>query len=144
MSTTNTLLQSFRQPVTFKMALLCVAAGAASIAWNIYFKPLTLDTPPSRSIDAGALLMELRGNQAAAHLKYKGKVIDVTGQMRGVRMQGNTPVIIIGHMIAFNLECHLSPERTATAARLEYGVDMRVRGVARVSGSDVHLSPCIY
>lgn len=141
----NAILQSFNQPATLKVVMLAVAIGAgAAVVKNHYFKPTTLATQPAYSIDAGALLVELGGNQAAAHLKYQGKLIEVTGKMRGVRMQGNTPVLTIGHMIAFNLECRLSPERTATAARLEYGADMRVRGVARVSGSSVHLSPCIY
>lgn len=144
MSTTNTMLQSFRQPVTFSMVMVGAAAVVATIAWNHYFKPFTFDTKPAYSIDAGDLLIELGGNQAAAHLKYKDKVIEVTGKMRGVRMQGNTPVLTIGHMIAFNLECHLPPDKTANAARLQGGADMRVRGVARLSGSSVHLSPCTY
>lgn len=144
MTPANPILQSFRQPVTLTTALLAAAGIVGAIAWQHYTKSLTLATPPAYSIDAGALLVELRGNQAAAHLKYQGKVIEVTGKMRGVRMQGNTPVLTIGHMIAFNLDCHLSPDKTANAARLEYGADMRVRGVARVSGSSVHLSPCIY
>ena len=140
-----TLLESFNQPASLKLVLLAMAIGVgAVVVKERYFKPLTLDTPPAYSIDAGDLLIELGGNQAAAHLKYKDKVIEVTGKMRGVRMQGNTPVITIGNMIAFNLECHLPPDKTANAARLQGGADMRVRGVARLSGSSVHLSPCTY
>lgn len=141
----SAILQSFKQPASLKVVMLAVAIGVgALVVQRVYFKPFTFDAKPAYSIDAGALLVELGGNQAAAHLKYQGRVIEVTGKLRGVRMQGNTPVITIGYMIAFNVDCHLSPDKTANAARLQGGTDMRVRGVARVSGSSVHLSPCIY
>jgi len=141
----SAILQSFKQPASLKVVMLAVAIGVgALVVQRVYFKPFTFDAKPAYSIDAGDLLIELGGNQAAAHLKYKDKVIEVTGKMRGVRMQGNTPVLTIGHMIAFNLECHLPPDKTANAARLQGGADVRVRGVARLSGSSVHLSPCTY
>lgn len=140
-----TLLESLKEPASLRIVALALAIGAGAIVVrNHYFKPVTLGTPPAYSVDAAALLSELGGNQAAAHLKYQGKVIEVAGKLRGVRMQGSTPVLTIGHLLFFNVDCHLSADKTTNAARLQSGTEMRVRGVARVSGSSVHLSPCIY
>ena len=141
----STIFESLKKPASMRGVALALIIGAGA-AWvkHHYFKPITMSTPVAHSVEVGSFLMELRGNQAAAHQKYQGKVIEVAGKMRGVRMQGSTPVLSIGYMLIFNIECHLAADRTPYAARLEYGADMRVRGVVRLNGSDVHLDPCIY
>ncbi len=130
-------------PATYWLAVIAIVAGAFWLKHR-HFPSIDIRTPAAHTVEVGDLLMELRANQAAAHVKYHGKVIEVSGTLRGVTMQGNAPVLTIGYLIAFNFECHLAPDKAAYAARLQPGTQMRVKGIARLSGSSVHLSPCVY
>ena len=129
--------------LTAKTALLCLAGIALSVFVRVaYFAPLTRDTRVSHTVEATKLRLELRTNQAAAHLKYDGKLIELNGKAHSVTMTGKAPVLSIGVMFT-NVDCHLEQSMTEIASRIRIGLPVAVKGKAHTLGSDVFLKPCI-
>lgn len=93
------------------------------------------------NIEATALAVGARGNQASAHIKYEGKVIEMTGKVHSVTMTWRVPVVSVG-VLWTNVDCHLSILSAQDAGRLRYGDPVRVKGVASTSGGDVTLKRC--
>ena len=106
--------------------------------WGYKFMPLGR---PSHSIEATQLRLELRTQQIAAHQKYDGKTIEVTGKVYQTSMSMGSPVVSVGVMFT-NVDCFLSKSDASRAASLRAGDAIRVIGRARTRGSDATLSPC--
>ena len=93
------------------------------------------------ALEATALALGARGNQASAHIKYEGKVIEMTGKVHKVTMAWRVPVVSVG-VLWTNVDCNLSILSAQEAGRLRNGEAIRVKGVASLSGGAVTLNRC--
>lgn len=106
-----------------------------------YMGSVSPNARADHTMEATALSMSARGNQASVHVKYEGKTIEMTGKVYKVTMAWRIPVVSVG-LLWNNIDCHLSILDTQQAGRLQQGDAIRVKGVASVSGSTITLKRC--
>lgn len=122
------------------------AAVLISILWVIFFTviaatapttpggstgtPISPSDPIAASVPAAALVQEFKDNEPAADVKYKGKVIEVTGRVKQVNDFGGVSDISVeldGVNLA-SVDCNFSSNQRAAVSGLTTGSTVTVRG----------------
>lgn len=138
------------------------AAVLISILWVIFFTvlaatapttpggstgtPVSPSDPIAASVPATDLVQEFKDNEPAADVKYKGKVIEVTGRVKQVSDFGGVSDISVeldGVNLA-SVDCTFSSTQRAAVSGLTTGSTVTVRGrCAGLVVFDVALNDCI-
>lgn len=91
-------------------------------------------------IDASSLYDEYKDNEVAADAKYKGKIIEVTGEIDHVSSSYGESSITLGGVIG--VTCYFSKSEEGVLANLSKGQNVTVRGMVKGKMMGVNLKDC--
>lgn len=95
------------------------------------------------NLSAQALVKEFKANEIAAHTKYKGEFITVSGQLLDSGVLYGTPwVLIKSNFWRSNVQCMLSSDRNEQVGNLKVGQDVRFKGRVLGMEDNVILERC--
>lgn len=136
------------------LIVLLVVAVAAWYGYREYNRtnPDLKDSSADYSLPAQTLLAEFELNDSIASIKYSGKTLEVTGQLKGVEVQDNRYyTLVLGENEGLSsTRCSMDTTYSEEAAGLTTGITIVIRGVCTGFnrddmglGSDVILNRCV-
>lgn len=136
------------------LIILLVVAGGVWYGYRQYtrtHKDLK-EVNPDFVLPAGNLIREFETGDSAAGIKYNGKVIEVTGNVKNIEKddQGYYTIVLAGNESPSSVRCSMDTIHNADAAQLAKGSSATLRGSCNgfnkdetgLLGSDVILNYC--
>ena len=132
-----TLRRYFLLPLLLGGLLLVGCETSAEVAREIR------DVEPQMTVSANDLLGDYEANEVAADLKYKDKVVLVTGVIKSF-VSGDEPKVYFDTGGGFTeVTCGFSPEEVVSVAELRKGQQITFRGKVTGKGVfDVEVKGC--
>jgi hypothetical protein len=125
----------------------CLALVAAGSRWAADREAREVAGGPAVAIDADALYGEFDANGVAADMKYKGKVLEVTGTIKAIEkpLYGGPQVELGSAKYEFRstVDCEFPDSALVALANLRKGQRLTIRGRYKGFGVSVLLDHCV-
>lgn len=139
---------------TIWIGLLLLLGAVAIYAWREYHRANVKldDIAADLSIPANDLLKEYLVNDSTADLKYRNKILAVTGIIKGVDSAGGDCTLILGDTTDMSsIRCLLDSSYCAAGKHFNRGQHITIKGAITgfkkdetgMLGSDVELNRCV-
>jgi len=126
--------------------VLTVVVIITVIALLMYHKPHTVIATEKAAykLSASELGEAFSKDEGLANALYAGKVLEVTGTLKEIIMNDNTPILMMGEPSGMtSVSCYLQRENKDKARTLKTGTQITVKGVCNGFLVDVVLDKCI-
>ena len=133
-----------KRTILWLVIVLLVLAGAGW-AWHLYEKPhqSAAGVAADVSIEADTLYHAYQSNEQAADLKYKDKVVAVTGRLAEIQHSGNAEIWILSSQPdGGGVNCQLFAG-TKVDPEPKPGDRVRIKGRCTGFLMDVNLADCV-